>query len=190
MYCSIFNRFFDIFNTSEGKVQNYTQKELQNDDKLPYGAKLISQEQTLKEIADVTSKMRKSSTPKSSKLVFFQKGILLNCAALSTLHSYLTEIFPTEKIEICTYNINQDIVESFFSVLRSMGGTNTTPNPLEVKYRIRRYLVMKDPEAVILMSSTNVIVEKGVPTLTGEVTKKICKYSLRLSNNPVITGIG
>jgi len=100
-------------------------------------------------------------------MIFFQKGILLNCRSLPLLHSVLTDMFPEENINIETWYLSQDVLESLFSVLRAMGG-NTRPNALEVKYRLRRYMVQREPDFILNAATTNVE-PSGPSNLTAQV---------------------
>jgi hypothetical protein len=66
-------------------------------------------------------------------------------------------MFPAEEnISISTWYLNQDCLESLFSVLRSMGATHISPGPLEIKYRIRRYMVQREPDFKLSSSKANV----------------------------------
>lgn len=101
-------------------------------------------------------------------MIYFQKGVLLNCKALPLLHNVLSNMFPEEKICINTWFLNQDCLESLFSVLRAMGSTHISPGPLEMKYRIRRYMVQREPDFNLSSSKANVE-PCGIGNLTAQV---------------------
>jgi len=162
------NKFFDLYNVKSNSDSLFLVPE-----KLPFGQALPEQLKLIEEVTDMVKNMRKlNKKGKPAKaLVFFQKGILRNCVALPLLLEDLQELFPGEKIVIPTYNLNQDCLESFFSVIRAYGGTNTAPSPLEMKYRIRKYLATKNPDILLLLSSApqNVAPDPESSTLTAEV---------------------
>jgi len=136
-------------------------------EKQPFGACLDAQRKILDEVYNFVEKMRKKGSKKGAKMIFFQKGILLNCRSLPLLHSVLTDMFPEENINIETWYLSQDVLESLFSVLRAMGG-NTRPNALEVKYRLRRYMVQREPDFILNAATTNVE-PSGPSNLTAQV---------------------
>lgn len=112
--------------------------------------------------------MRRKGGRKGAKLIYYQKGVLLNCRALPLLYQELTLMFPeNDKIYIETWYLSQDVLESLFSVLRSMGG-NTRPNALEVKYRLRRYMVQREPDFIVNSETANVA-PIGPSNLTSQV---------------------
>ena len=44
---------------------------------------------------------------------------------------------------LCTSSITQDFLESFFSVIRSMGGANTNPDTFMFLQRVKQYVTQK-----------------------------------------------
>jgi hypothetical protein len=140
-------------------------------EKQPFGACLDKQMAVLDEIYNFVKKMRKKGSKKGAKMIFFQKGVLLNCRALPVLHAELTKNFPTEDINIETWYLSQDVLESLFSVLRAMG--HSRPNALEVKHRLRRYMVQKEPDFILNSATTNVVA-CGPNNLTAQVFLKCC----------------
>jgi hypothetical protein len=163
------NSVFDIFNVKNDKrVENPGNHYLP--EQLPYGAEKELQDQLLEEAFEFISTLRKRGV-KNPGQIPFQKGWLLNIRALQHLHETLQERFPEESFLICTINFNQDILERLFSVIRAMGGTHTSPSALEFKYRLRKYLIMKNPELLIRNSATNLeVAETDVFNLTGLVS--------------------
>ena len=75
----------------------------------------------------------------------FQKGILVTNASLKQLLPYLKEKYSTETFQpqyILTRRLCQDILENLFSFLRSMG-THTHPLPVNLKNRLKLYILEK-----------------------------------------------
>lgn len=166
------NALFDIFNVKEDKriadpEGNFRLEEL------PFGAKLEEQKMFLDEAYSFVQTMRKRGKTKNPALLPFQKGLMLNCKALPVLHETLQEMFPAEEILIPTMYINQDALERFFGVIRAMGHTYTSPTALEFKYRMRKYLILKNPELLIKHSAySNVLPDDTeVINLTGLVRR-------------------
>jgi hypothetical protein len=163
------NTLFDIFNVRLDK--RLTSEQELPPEQLPYGAKLEEQSKILEEAYNFVSELRKRG-PKNPGLLPFQRGLMLNCRALPALFAELQEIFPSEEMLVCTMNINQDTLERFFGVIRAMGATHTSPNALQFKQRMRRYLLLQNPDMLIKNSSNNVEVEDvEAVNLTGLVNK-------------------
>jgi len=163
------NTIFDLFNVKiDKRVQSPGEQFLP--EQLPYGAEKILQDKILNEAFEFISILRKRGV-KNPGMLPFQKGWLLNIRALQHLHQTLQEMYPAESILICTININQDPLERLFGVIRAMGGTHTSPSALEFKYRMRKYLIMKNPEILIRNSATNLEVDDmEIFNLTGLVS--------------------
>lgn len=163
------NALFDLFNVKKDKRGEDPTKAYRCEE-LPFGAALAEQKKLLEEAFNFVQKLRKKTKARDPALLPFQSGLMLNCRALPVLYETLQEIFPEEEILICTTNFNQDALERFFGVIRAMGGTNTSPTALEFKYRLRKYLIMKNPEVMIRNSASNIEVEDDeAENLTGLV---------------------
>ena len=54
-----------------------------------------------------------------------------------------------------TYRLNQDPLESFFGIIRAIGGLHDHPTALEFKFRLRNYLLGRNE--TILSQATNVL---------------------------------
>lgn len=70
----------------------------------------------------------------------FQKGILLCNKSLREMLVFIKHKYSTAEFEIkyiLTRRLNQDILENFFSYIKSVGGTYDHPTPIEVKNRLR-----------------------------------------------------
>lgn len=173
------NKLFDIFNVRVDK-RTESPNEPFPPEQLPFGAMLQEQKLVLDEAFTFVSEMRKRG-PKNPDTLPCQKGLLLNCRALPVLYEQLQELFPTREILICTMNFNQDCLERFFGVIRAMGAANISPNALQFKYRMRRYLLLKNPELLIKNSSNNVELEEiEAVNLAGMVTLKYYNYECEI----------
>lgn len=82
---------------------------------------------------------------------FRQKGHLVY-TSLQNLYEYLHEKYNLEYI--LTRRLNQDALENFFSQLRTRGGLNDHPTPLNALYRIRMMILGKTPGMVVSRSNT------------------------------------
>jgi hypothetical protein len=128
------------------------------------------QEEILKETWEFVNKMRRAAkTKKIPALLPFQVGVLRNCVALPMLYADLLAAYPDKDIRIPTASLNQDVLESYFSVIRSIGATNTAPSPLEFKFRLRKTLVMRRTDVILRDASGNVSPSKELSTLSAEV---------------------
>jgi hypothetical protein len=112
LFCEILDRFFDLFNSNPNKIE----KDEKRIEKLPFGGKhLKEQKKILQETADFVRNMRKIAGRPLSKIskkqppLFFQEGILRNCAALPLLLDELETEFPGEELLIWTMRLNQDL---------------------------------------------------------------------------------
>lgn len=180
-FCSTMNSLFDIFNVKKDKRISTPEGNFLPE-QLPYGAEKELQDNFLEEAFAFVSAMRKRGV-RNPALLPFQKGWLLNIRALQQLHQNLQRMYPVENILICTINLNQDPLERMFGVIRGMGGTHTAPSALEFKYRIRKYLIMRNPEVLIKSSATNLEVDDmNLINLTGLVKSISCFRSRKLKN--------
>lgn len=87
-----------------------------------------------------------------NSLLQFQKGILLSNQSLQAMFVYLQNQYSSETCNIqyvLTRRLNQDILENFFSYIRSMGSGYDHPTPVEVKNRLKWYILGKHSEHVL-----------------------------------------
>ena len=66
----------------------------------------------------------------------FQKGVVMTNNALIMLHEYVKKYGMRY---VVTSRLNQDILEHFFGAIRSKGGLNDHPSPIEVS-KLEMYL--------------------------------------------------
>ena len=76
----------------------------------------------------------------------FQSGILTSIKSIIGLYY---ELKNEEVNYILTTRVNQDVLESFFSCLRDMGGGNSHPSPVDTISRIRKLCVSKNVDYVL-----------------------------------------
>lgn len=100
--------------------------------------------------------MHKLRVGSHKSLILFQKRFIVSNNSLEQLLPYLIEKYSTANIEyMITNRLNQDILENFFSFIRSNGGgTNDQPSALDFKYRMKRYILGKF--STTLCKNTNV----------------------------------
>lgn len=76
-------------------------------------------------------------------LLPFQKGILICNSSLRNLYYDLKKKFNSEISYVITSRLNQDVVENLFAYIRSMGAANDRPTALDIRYRLRWYILGK-----------------------------------------------
>lgn len=131
-FISLVDSWFDLFNS--GKPTDM------KDSRNAFGMNLDKQTVILQEMKDTMQTMRVGDR---KFLLPFQKGILISSTSLPELHRYLKQEYDMPYI--LTRRLNQDVLEHFFACLRQMGGTTDQhPSPVDVKHRIRSYLLGKD----------------------------------------------
>lgn len=89
---------------------------------------------------------------RKSSLLQFQKGILLSNKSLTEMFSYIQRQYSSETFQIeyiITRWLNQDILENLFSYLKMMDGGNDHPTPIELKNRLKWYILGKHSASAI-----------------------------------------
>lgn len=105
----------------------------------PYGTFLEEQNSLLNEVYEIISKMR--CVGKNS-LQIFQKGILMH---INSTRHLLNVLKQNRLTYLLTSKINQDALENLYSQLRTRGGLNDHPSPLNAIYRLRMIILGKNP---------------------------------------------
>lgn len=119
-----------------------------------YGVSLEYQSKILDRMSYVMENIR--SISKNSRMLPFQKGIILNNMALKELLVYLKQKYVGSEIDyILTRKLNQDVLEQAFATFRSMGRTHENPSALDIKYRIRNYLLGRHAATILAANTTN-----------------------------------
>jgi len=129
------NDWFDIFNAKcmYGK----------HDGKNAYGVDIEKQNSILNNMTTFITELRLS---RHKSLLLFQKGIIVSNTSLQEMLPYLQEKYSTSNFKvsyIITYRINQDVLEHFFSFIRSIGGAYGHPTPLNFTHRLKLYILGK-----------------------------------------------
>ena len=87
-------------------------------------------------------------------------GIRVQIKALKALYYEMVEHGPLDYI--LTTRCNQDCLENYFSMFRSIGGDDTKPGPVQTMSRIRNLLFTKNAEFVV--KNPSVRIEKNEET--------------------------
>lgn len=131
----LFNDWFDLHNSSVLYGSHSGSH--------AYGINLEKQNETLNNMNEFIEQMR---VGKRTSLMQFQKGILLSNKSLQAMLTYIKDKYSTEEFQvqyILTRRLNQDILENFFSYLRSMGAGYDHPTPVEIRNRLKWYILGK-----------------------------------------------
>lgn len=135
-FIGIVNDWFDLMNT-------YVPKRSLQPLKCGYG--LYEEEQTkcLEKMFESISVLRCKG---KKKMLPFQKGILLSISATKGLLAYVKNEYKMSYI--LTHRLNQDGLENLFSQIRTRGGLNDHPTPLNAIHRLRMIIFGKNPGIV------------------------------------------
>lgn len=131
-FIELINNWFDQTNVAHpnNKVTPF---------KTPYGTHIEEQELLFDNVYDTISKMKCIG---KKTLQTFQKGILMHINGTRHLLNILKE---NGLQYLLTSKINQDALENLFSQLRTRGGLNDHPSPLNALHRLRMILLGKNP---------------------------------------------
>lgn len=144
----LINDWFDVFN-SKSKYGLHPGTN-------GYGINLTEQMQLLDRMQTFVEAMR-IGTHKS--LLPFQKGMIVSIASLKGLYHHLRSKYnnPSMTFEyLITSRLNQDVLENFFSFIRSSSGAYDHPSALDFKYRVRRYILGRQSK-IMLSNNSNVV---------------------------------
>ena len=125
-FIKLANDAFDLLNARNSNEQTAT--------KAPYGKYYDVQTKILDDFKYEIMNMSVIH-PRLKSLRPFQKGIIITINSLRGLYKHLQEKIGLNFI--ITKNINQDIAENAFSILRGIGGFKDHPNSVDAKYRLR-----------------------------------------------------
>jgi hypothetical protein len=126
------NDFSDLMNVRTKFVNNSIYQS-------PFGTQYEEQTKFLNETFEYISNMTVGNRKKGTYAPF-QKGLLIAIKSLQGIFSDLTDA-PTHCQYLITTHLNQDFVENSFSVIRGIGHFNLNPNPVDLKYRIKKMIV-------------------------------------------------
>jgi len=134
-FIELVNNWFDLANVSHtnDKHSPYT---------APYGLLIDEQDALLDNVYDIFLKMRCNG---KKSLQIFQKALLMNINGTK----HLLKILQQNGLEyLLTSKVNQDALENLYSQIRSRGGLNDHPSPLNALYRLRMIILGKNPGVV------------------------------------------
>ncbi|KAL4152818.1 hypothetical protein QTP88_000651 [Uroleucon formosanum] len=140
-FIELINNWFDLANVSHPNDNSTPFK-------APYGLFLEEQNALLDKVYDFIFNMRCIN---KSNLQLFQKALLMNINGTRKLLNIVQEHGLKY---LLTSKSNQDAVENLFGQLRTGGGLNDHPSPLNALYRLRMIILGKNPGVVSTSSNT------------------------------------
>lgn len=141
-FIELINNWFDLMNVCH---PNDTRTPFTT----PYGLLLEEQDSLLNKIYETFMLLRCNG---KVGLQIFQKAILMHVNGTKALLKILKQ---KDLKYLLTTQINQDALENLFSQLRSWGGLDDHPTPLNALYRLRMIILGKNPG--ITSKNTNTI---------------------------------
>jgi len=141
-FIELINNWFDLANVSHPNDNSTPFK-------APYGLFLEEQNALLDKVYDFIFNMRCIN---KSNLQLFQKALLMNINGTRKLLNIVKEHGLKY---LLTSKSNQDALENLFGQLRTRGGLNDHPSPLNALYRLRMIILGKNPGVVSTSSNTN-----------------------------------
>ncbi|KAF4530613.1 hypothetical protein B566_EDAN018701, partial [Ephemera danica] len=129
------DQWFDLFNTTHCSPFSVAWQQA-------YGLCKEGQNKILRDMINIIQTIR---CPPHRTMLPFQRGILMSCISLPLLHDELQQTYPHMKY-LLTHRLNQDCLENFFLNIRASGITYDNPLPTEFKYRMKRYILGKNPD--------------------------------------------
>lgn len=151
------NNGFDVLNS---RMPNHPFNKL----KSAYGLHIEEQNVALNELFDLCSSMRVMG---KTELLPFQKGFLISINSLKGLYEDL-------KSEGYTYimaaRCNQDILESYFSLVRGLGRFYDHPLPTAVSQRIKALLLGRSAATIVTSGNCQ---SEDVPTLSVDILNNL-----------------
>lgn len=128
----IINAWFDLMNS-------YIPQNFGPPSKQAYGQTREQQNEILNTMLEFMETMRCCG---KNSLQLFQKGCIVSTKSLKFL---LDDLRRSHNIDyILTHRLNQDALENLFSQLRTRGGLNDHPSPLNALYRLRMIILGKN----------------------------------------------
>lgn len=132
-----------------------------------YGLYLEEQNALLQDVYDSIKNMR--CTGKTA-LQIFQKGLLISVTSLRDLLVDMKCKY-SDITFILTHKLNQDSLENLFSQLRTRGGLDDHPTPMNALYRLRMMILGKNPGLV--QSNTNTVDRAQEEFIVAKVLKSV-----------------
>lgn len=134
-FIALVDAWFDLFNSKAPHDKK--------DSRVAYGIRLKEQNHVLQTMMTTMNNVKVGN---KNNMYPFQKGILVSCQSLLKLYQFLNAKFGLDYI--LTYRLNQDGLEHFYGYLRQMGSSHQHPSAVQVKFRLRAYLLGKNCELV------------------------------------------
>ncbi|XP_041451514.1 uncharacterized protein LOC111065350 isoform X1 [Drosophila obscura] len=128
-FITLANDWFDMFNVKLSTANSIATKQ-------PFGKSLNEQRKLIGEMTAVMSALK---VPSSKQKHPFQKGVIVSNTSLDQLFQYVGTQYGME--HLITNRISLQPLEHFFDALRPKAESNDHPNPMEFKYRLRKYLL-------------------------------------------------
>lgn len=125
-------KWFSLMNT-------YTPSVSVNEAKTAYGQNLDVHNKILDDMLELMETMRCGC---KTTLQTFQKGCIVSIKSLKALLQDLKEKYSVNYI--MTHRLNQDVIENLFSQIRTRGGLNDHPTPLDALHRLRILILGKN----------------------------------------------
>lgn len=141
-FISMVNSWFDLMNS-------YVPNNLISA-KAAYGMDLAKQNEILDLMYHTILNMRCVG---KRVLQIFQKGILLSINSIKALYLDVHENYKMKYI--LTHRLNQDVLENIFSQLRTRGGLNDHPSPLNALQRLKMIILGKSSQLQLGTNTTD-----------------------------------
>lgn len=135
---------------------------------VPYGFFPDEQNEFLNKVYSTILKMRCNG---KQNLQLFRKALLMHINGSKLLLQILIE---NNFKYLLTSKVNQDALENLFSQLRSRGGLNDHPSPLNALYRFRMIILGKNPG--VFSSSSNTADQNQEDFLVAKAFKQVDFY--------------
>lgn len=129
-----------------------------------FGIDFVNQLQILNNMENMIKSIRFTS---HGNWMPFQKGFLISIASIKGIFNDLKE-YGVKYLITCRFN--QDVLESFFSRIRSAGNGYKNPTPTEFKHRFHRILLGSE---LPLPNASNVSESENCSTKTPYLTSEI-----------------
>ena len=140
---STINDWFDVCDSRNGYHKSG------NENKSGLGVYWEKQEESLRRMQALTESMVVGPSKKMKnarkEMLPFQRGILCSINAVRALWAELKE----EGFDwLATKNLNQDLLENFFSAIRGLSCMDTNPNPVQFCTRLRILKMKSDVDVI------------------------------------------
>ena len=140
---STINDWFDVCDSRNGYHKSG------NENKSGLGVYCEKQEESLRRMQALTESMVVGPSKKMKnarrEMLPFQRGILCSINAVRALWAELKE----EGFDwLATKNLNQDLLENFFSAIRGLSCMDTNPNPVQFCTRLRILKMKSDVDVI------------------------------------------